>query len=235
LTAEPFLRYCKKVKKLSREQFLRVRRMSSKALDVARLRNQIALVFGRQRPEKQGEYLDLDLIAMEIVDRLTRFFEDRKDAAEFVRAYWPQWLITLARAEDAREDDYIFHVGARSGRDWVSQSLVIRVGKFDEVVREIAAMPADRRPTHNFYVDLWRAAEQVRDDAKAASVELDDRFFYSLDDPRCEAIIHEELRKHNDRIIRERKAGKPRAAKAKTLVAADVRTLIAEARGATPE
>src|SRR6202034_2183624 len=111
---------------------------------------------------KPGEFLDLDLVSMAIVDQLTRFFEHRKDAAEFVRAYWPQWLVTLARAEDARRDDFVFYVGGHPDRDWVAQGLVIRGGAFNEIVREIAAMPAERRATHAFCVDLWRTERQGR-------------------------------------------------------------------------
>ena len=167
---------------------------------------------------------------MAIVDQLTRFFEHRKDAAEFVRAYWPQWLVTLARAEEARRDDFVFYVGGHPDRDWVAQGLVIRGGAFNEIVREIAAMPPERRPTHAFYVDLWRTAGQVRAAAKREGVALDERFFYSLEDPRCEAKIFEELRAHNDRLLRERKAGSPRAAKTRAPAAAKVRALIEEAR-----
>lgn len=188
------------------------------------------MCFGRQVPEKPGEFLDLDLVSMAIVDQLTRFFEHRKDAAEFVRAYWPQWLVTLARAEEARRDDFVFYVGGHPDRDWMAQGLVIRGGAFNEIVREIAAMPPERRPTHAFYVDLWRTAGQVRAAAKREGVALDERFFYSLEDPRCEAKIFEELRAHNDRLLRERKAGSPRAAKTRAPAAAKVRALIEEAR-----
>jgi hypothetical protein len=218
------------VRRLTREEFLRVRRTSPEAHDVARHRGGVALCFGRQVPGKPGEFLDLDLVSMAIVDQLTRFFEHRKDAAEFVRAYWPQWLVTLARAEEARRDDFVFYVGGHPGRDWVAPGLVIRGGAFNEIVREIAAMPPERRPTHAFYVDLWRTAGQVRAAAKREGVALDERFFYSLQDPRCEAKIFEELRAHNDRLLHERKAGSPRAAKTRAPAAAKVRALIEEAR-----
>ena len=87
------------MRRLTREEFLRVRRTSPEAHDVARHRGGVALCFGRQVPEKPGEFLDLDLVSMAVVDQLTRFFEHRRHAAECVRTYWPQLLITLARAE----------------------------------------------------------------------------------------------------------------------------------------
>jgi hypothetical protein len=218
------------VRKLNREEFLRVRRTSPEAHDVARHRGGVALCFGRQVPEQPGEYLDLDLISMAIVDQLTRFFEHRKDAAECVCVHWPQWLITLAQAEGARRHDFIFYVGGHPDRNWVAQGLVIRGGAFNEIVREVAAMPPERRPTHAFYVDLWRTAGQVRAAAAETGVALDDRFFYALEDPRCEAKIFEELRAHNTRLVRVHRAGSPRAAKATAPAAAEVRAFFDQAR-----
>jgi hypothetical protein len=199
---------------------------------VARHRGGVALCFGRQAPEKPGELLDLDLVSMAIVDQLTRFFEHRKDAAEFVRAYWPQWLVTLSRAEDAQEDDYIFFVGGRADPDGVSPNFIVRAGHFNEVTKNLLGMRGGQRPTHFFYVDMWQTADAVRAAAKREGVALGERFFYALDDPRCEAKILEELGAHNDRITRERKAGKPRAVKAKTLAPAEVRAIFEEARHA---
>jgi hypothetical protein len=217
------------VRRLTREEFLRVRRTSPEAHDVARHRGGVALCFGRQVPEKPGEFLDLDLVSMAVVDQLTRFFEHRRRAAECVHTYWPQLLITLAQAEDARRDDFVFYVGGRPDRDWVAQGLVIRGGAFNEIVREIAAMPPERRPTHAFYVDLWRTAGQVRDAAAYAGVKLDDRFFYSLDDPRCRAAILDGLRAHEELLRRERKSGRRPAAKLK-YTQADVERLLEGAR-----
>jgi hypothetical protein len=225
LTAEAALPYRKAVRKLSREEFLRARRTSPEAHDVARHRGGVALCFGRQTPATVGEFLDLDLIAMAIVDRLVRFFEDRKDAADCVRGYWPHWLTTLARAEDAKREDYIFFVGTRVDRNHRSQGLVIRSGTFNDVVQEIAAWPANKKPSHHYYVDLLLVAEEVRADAKAADVELDDRFFYSLDDPRSRAAIMEGLRTHAELIRRERKSGLRAAAKPK-YTQADVERLL---------
>ena len=79
---------------------------------------------------------------------------------------------------------------------------------------------------------MWEAAQAVRARAKADGVQLDERFFYSLDDPRCETRIIEELREHKARLTRECMAGSPHSVKAETPVVGAVKALITEAREA---
>jgi hypothetical protein len=55
---------------------------------------------------------------------------------------------------------------------------------------------------------------------------------YSLDDPRCEARIIEEVREHKARLTRECRTGSPRSVKAEAPLLDAVKALIAEARGA---
>ncbi len=210
---------------------LRLFNRNAAAIDVARGRGEVALAFGREKPDVPGEYWDMDIVAMALVDRLTRFFQNRRDAAEIVRSFWPQWTVALALAEDANENDAgLFYIGAH---DFDGRAKVIRVGSFDEVTKTFLAMPVDKRPRVHFYVDVWEVVEAVRAAAKREDIELDERFFYSLDDPRFEATFIEEARKHSDRIKREKRAGKPRAAKATAPSPADILALMAEVRGMT--
>jgi hypothetical protein len=212
--------------------YLRLINRTETALNVARHRGEIALAFGREKPDKLGEYIDLDVIAWAIVDRLMRFFANRRDAAGVVRAFWPRWLVALALAEDAQEDDAgIFFVGGRKAAPDLAENWIVHAGSFAKVAKNLLAMPIDKRPTAFFYVDLWQTAEAVRAAMKREGVEPE-RFFYALDDPRCEATIREEVRKHADRIKRERKAGSPRAAKATAPAADEALAWLAEARRA---
>lgn len=178
----------------------------------------------------RGEYLDLDLITMETVDRL-RLFANRKDAAALVRTFWPQLFVILSRAEEAQKEDYVFFVGGREADPGV-KNWVVHGGHFNEVTRSVFSLPADRRPTHFFYVDMWEAVQAVRARAKAEGVELDERFFYSLDDPRCEASIFQELGEQKARLTRERRTGSLHSIKAEVPLLDAVKALIAEARGA---
>ena len=134
--------------------FLRLINRTETAFNVERHRGDIALSFGRERPDKQGEYTDLDVIAMALVDRLTRFFQSRRDAAEIVRAFWPHWLLAVVRAQDAKKNDAsLFYIGARDfdGRKSWSASAPSTKSR-----RLLLAMPADERPTLHFYVDIWK-------------------------------------------------------------------------------
>ena len=89
----------------------------------------------------------------------------------------------------------------------VSQGLVIRGGASTRSCeRSRQCRRKDGRRTSSMSIYGGRR-DSVRAAAKREGVALDERFFYSLEDPRCEAKIFEELRAHNDRILRERKAG----------------------------
>jgi hypothetical protein len=219
------------MRKISLGQFLRIRETTANAFNVQRFRGEVALAFGRERRDIRGEYLDLDLITMETVDRLMRFFPNRKDAATLVRTFWPQLFVILSRAEEAQKEDYIFFVGGREADPGV-KNWMVHGGHFNEVTHSVFSLPADRRPTHFFYVDIWEAVQAVRARAKAEGVQLDERFFYSLDDPRCEARIIEELREHQARLTRECMAGSPHSVKVEAPVLGTVMALIVEARGA---
>lgn len=107
------------------------------------------------------------------------------------------------------------------------------MGQFQEVASDLLAMPANKRPTDFFYVDLCQTAEAVRAAARRQKVELDARFTDAIADPRIESTIIEELHNQNARLMRERKAGKSRARKGKALAGADVDAPLIEARGAT--
>ena len=219
------------MRKISLGQFLRIRETTANAFNVQRFRGEVALAFGRDRQDIRGEYLDLDLMTMEMVDRLMRFLPNRKDAAALVRTFWPQLFIILSRAEEAQKDDYVFFVGGREAEPGL-KNWMVHGGQFYEVTQSVFSLPADRRPAHFFYVDMWEAVQAVRAKAKAEDVQLDECFFYSLDDPRCEARIIEELREHKARLTREWKAGSPRSVMAEAPVLDAVKALILEARGA---
>ena len=73
----------------------------------------------------------------------------------------------------------------------------------------------------------------MRAAAAREDIELDERFSTPSTIRDSRATIREEARKHSDRIVREKRAGKPRAAKATAPSPADIQALMAMARTVT--
>jgi hypothetical protein len=167
--------------------------LDNQRLKVLRYRRQCVGAFGRDAAYEALGYLDLDLVAMRLLDVLSEKM-DRTLAAELVRDQWGVWMRVAAVAETTALPSFWFIVEYEtpSGKRW-HLTLGSQLDSRSEVSLRRIAEDLHKRAgviaKSYVVVEMQSVLDDVRKAAKKAKVLISERFLPPANSPELEALL----------------------------------------------
>jgi hypothetical protein len=159
-------------------------------------RNETVLAFGLERKLAGGVYLDLDAVAMLLVDELTSAL-GRKIATTIVRSHSDTWLRAVARVDTTREPVFFVvseygepsrhpYFGGRSLRDKqrVGQTTMTEGDR-----KGFADNPDVEVPERVTWINVTSILRRIRVRAVKIGLDLSDPFFPPETDPTAKKLL----------------------------------------------
>jgi hypothetical protein len=195
-------------KKLTRAELLSSIGKTSGVLDMMGHRNQHPFPFARER--EAGVYGAMDTVAWRLADALVPTF-GRANAAHIVRTHSDTWFDLVRRIENEAAADMLVFVGCTPPPD---EWFTVSGGTRAEIGADLERLAAEDRASSAAFIDMNKLLADVRALAKAGGVDLSGQVFVLTPEEEAErrGRLHE--------AIAERRAGKPRTAKARALASA---------------
>ena len=170
-------------------------------------RKETALAFGIERKLAGGKYLDLDVVALALVEDLANAF-GRRAAATLVRAHADKWLDGVGRADVTREPVFlmIMEYGRPVRHQYFDDKQVsdrMRIGVSTladyEPIR-FADHPKTEIPARMTWINLSGILARVRVNAAKAGLDFSAPFFPPPDDPIAKELIATAKKSRNDAL-----------------------------------
>ena len=197
---------------LTRDEFLKVLRLTGGAFDQLQHAGHVALAFGTPLPATPGRYLDLDLVAMAINLGLMQSLGGRRDiSTTIVGGFFHQWASAVGQAEADPNQNFFMAIG---GVGWDAAK---KGPKLLQVTHgTLAEIAEDFQDTKDLVgvvtVNISDIIRRLRAHAHAAGIDLSRLFFYPPGDPRFNEILTQVKRELDARIVRLRRDKKKFAA-----------------------
>ena len=191
------------MRSLTRDQFLRILRLSSGAFDAQQRAGHVALAFGTPIPAMPGRYFDLDLVAMAIATGLAPTL-GRQTATAIVLGFFNQWVAAVGHAEADAAQNYFFAMGA-VGRDegerrpreiWVTNGIAEQIMQDLHDASSVIA------------VNITDIIARLRAKASMVGIDLSQPFFFPPEHARFSQIITEFKQEREARVARLRRSKK---------------------------
>jgi hypothetical protein len=191
------------MRSLSRDQFLRIFRLTSGAFDAQQRAGHVALAFGTPIPATPGRYFDLDLVAMAIAAGLAPTL-GRQTATTIVLGFFNQWVAAVGHADADLAQNYFFAMGAvgwdnderRPREIWVTN------GTIEQITSDL------RNASSVMAVNITDIIARLRTNARTAGIDLSQPFFFPPEHERFSQIITEFEQERAARIARLRQSKK---------------------------
>jgi hypothetical protein len=179
---------------LSPEQFRACTGVSRQTFGAHVARDEVALAFGHGAPLAGGTFVDLDCLALLLIDELEPAFT-RKFAAAIVRMHGDEWLKAVGRADTIAEPVYFFvfeHGDARAeGKRSYREKYRVSEGPLTDFanLNAFATLPQDNIPARFTGVNVSDILRRVRLNAARAGLDMSAPFFPPPGDPLHEEIV----------------------------------------------
>jgi hypothetical protein len=199
---------------LSASQFYACSGVNAASVRARVSRGDNAMAFGLAGPLAGGTYLDLDCVALLLVDELMPAF-GRKFAPTLVRAHGDNWLLAVGLADTVAEPVWWFvfeqgppptpkpgYIGHRLPPDLHRDKYHVAVGTFADFAKlnRFAELPIDKRPVRFTGVNVSDILRRIRENAARAGLDLSAPFFPPPSDPLHQQVVEAAKKERNDAL-----------------------------------
>jgi hypothetical protein len=187
-------------------EFMAAAGLTSQLLKTLRRRDQLALAFGRRDVYASLNYIELDAVAVGLVDDLSASF-DRTFAAQLIRTHCDVWAHVIAQSESTK-GPHFFAVVEFERRGQVSHLVAgASTGDPQQIMFNVSAQPqaAGYEPLRTIAVNVTHVTKRVRANARRGGFDFSNRFLPPPGDPRFSEIF-EPYKEARDRAVATVKA-----------------------------
>jgi hypothetical protein len=178
------------VRILRLDEFLALAGLTKQQVKTLRRRDQLALAFGRRDAYSTLNYIELDAVAVLLVEELARSF-DKTVAAQIVKLHADIWGFGVAESETSKSvffivAEFVDSVGRRTHLAGCS-----RTADAEQIRKGFAKQPyaAGHEFARAVVVPLSRLLERVRINAKQAGIDVSGPFLPPPGDHRFKEIF----------------------------------------------
>jgi|SRR6266436_4380034 hypothetical protein len=191
------------MRSLTRDQFLKIFGLTSGAFDAQQRAGHVALAFGTPIPASPGRYFDLDLVAMAIASGLAPTL-GREAATIVVLSFFNQWVAAIGNADADKTRNFFFAMGlvGRDNDERRPREIWVTNGTLEDITSDL------RDASSVIAVNITDIIERLRAKARAAGVDLSQRFFFPPEDERFSQVITEFEQEREARVARLRRSKK---------------------------
>ena len=188
------------MRSLTRDQFLKIFGLTSGAFDAQQRAGHVALAFGTPIPASPGRYFDLDLVAMAIASGLAPTL-GREAATIVVLSFFNQWVAAIGNADADKTRNFFFAMGlvGRDNDERRPREIWVTNGTLEDITSDL------RDASSVIAVNITDIIERLRAKARAAGVDLSQRFFFPPEDERFSQVITEFEQEREARVARLRR------------------------------
>jgi hypothetical protein len=191
------------MRSLTRDQFLRIFRLTSGAFDALQRAGHVALAFGTPIPATPGRYCDLDLVAMAIAAGLVPTL-GRQAATTIVLGFFNQWVAAVGHADADSAQNYFFAMGlvGSDNNERRPHEIWVTNGTIEQIMSDL------RNARSVIAVNITDIIARLRTKARTAGIDLSQPFFFPPEHERFSQIITEFEQEREARIARLRRSKK---------------------------